>query len=101
MSNNDHKFAILLADVIQSPDKPMKWHAHTNENRKAHHLSRPFEAIKSFQAGALEGRSLLRRKVPNFFNIGFKSQAFIDVKLGKGADADALGQKRRAAAVGP
>ncbi|MEJ6396185.1 Lrp/AsnC ligand binding domain-containing protein [Gymnodinialimonas sp. 2305UL16-5] len=73
--------AILLADMIQYPNRNRSDHSHTDDQPREHGLK---EANKRFNVFMSAG--LLRDRYPNFMEIGFKAQAFIDITLSKSAE---------------
>lgn len=73
------KNSFLLADVISEPSMTKKEHSHLEESPKGHTLKSPSPYIASF-----ERKGLIRKNFPNFYKIGFTSQAFVDVKIGDG-----------------
>lgn len=70
--------SLLLADLIEHPGRAKTWHNHQpgKKQERSHGLRDTNEKIDAFVR-----RGLVRDKFPNFFEIGFRTQAFIDIHL--------------------
>lgn len=80
-----HKFAraLLLADVIAFPERKLGDHSSRLDDGDAtteqkHGIADPNDYIKEFS-----NKGVVRDKYPNFYQMGFKSQAFIDITISK------------------
>ena len=73
----------MLADVVQFPSRKLGDHssrledANDTEDQK-HGIADPNDFINEFSK-----KGVVRDKHPNFYRMGFKSQAFIDITLSK------------------
>jgi len=75
--NNNYSGSLLLAEVVRHPKRAKTDHAHkSGKQPRSHGLKSPNEKINMFLS-----KSLVRDKYPNFFAIGFRAQAFIDIRL--------------------
>lgn len=81
MARKAHEFAgaHLVADLIQHPERPKQFHARGFKGRQTeniHQLVEPNDRINAFIR-----HGLIQEKYPNFFNIGFRVQAFVDISI--------------------
>lgn len=75
-----HSGAKLLADMIQYPKRTRADHSHREDRHRDHGLREANTRFNIYMDG-----DLVRDRYPNFAEIGFKAQAFIDITLSKSA----------------
>lgn len=86
--NNHHSNALLLADIIKNPNKNNNWHFKKENVDKDHGFTNANDNINAFLYS-----EVFRDKFPNFFRMGFSSQAFVDLKLSKVAVEEDIKKK--------